>query len=399
VKSYAVGGIRLVRPIKIRRLGHAGINVSSLDKMVDFYTQILGFRLSDTLDVSKIPGLPEHFRSLEDPRAAFMNCGSDHHALILLHKSINQALGQASPGVTVNQISWQVNSLSEVVEGGRYLAEHGLKLQRVGRDSPGSNWHVYFDGPDGHINELFYGIEQIGWSRASKPPQMPVALWGEIVLPQRAESVEVADAVARDINLGAGHQMPAPKSATVPVGGVLLERPFKIVRPGPVRLFVERMDETVGFYRDTLGLTQTEEVEFEGMRCVFFRSGGEHHSLGLYPLALRERLGLSTHSRCMSLGWQVGSYAQLRDAKRYLEERGCKLIDIPAALYPGIDYAVNVLDPEGHCLQLYYYMEQIGWDGKPRPVHQRRVPDSSWPESIDPQSDTFADNAFQGPLD
>jgi catechol 2,3-dioxygenase-like lactoylglutathione lyase family enzyme len=159
------------------------------------------------------------------------------------------------------------------------------------------------------------------------------------------------------------------------------------------------MDETVAFYRDTLGLTQTEEVEFEGMRCVFFRSGGEHHSLGLYPLALRERLGLSGHSRCMSLGWQVGSYAQLRDAKRYFEEQGCKLIDIPAALYPGIDYAVNVLDPEGHCLQLYYYMEQIGWDGKPRPARERRAPESSWPESVDPQSDTFADSAFQGPLD
>jgi hypothetical protein len=60
---------------------------------------------------------------------------------------------------------------------------------------------------------------------------------------------------------------------------------------------------------------------------------------------------------------------------------------------------VNVLDPEGHCVQLYYYMEQIGWDGLPRPAHLRRKPNPNWPESIEPHSDTFADSAFQGPLD
>lgn len=56
----------------------------------------------------------------------------------------------------------------------------------------------------------------------------------------------------------------------------------------------------------------------------------------------------------------------------------------------------GVLDPEGHCVQLYYYMEQIGWDGLPRPAHLRRA---DWPESLEPQSDTFTDTPFQGPLD
>jgi hypothetical protein len=68
-------------------------------------------------------------------------------------------------------------------------------------------------------------------------------------------------------------------------------------------------------------------------------------------------------------------------------------------LHPGIDCTVNVLDPEGHCIQLYYYMEQIGWDGRPRPAHLRRQASQGWPESVDPQSDAYADSAFQGPLD
>ena len=28
---------------------------------------------------------------------------------------------------------------------------------------PGSNWNAYPFDPDGHVNEIFYGIEQIGW--------------------------------------------------------------------------------------------------------------------------------------------------------------------------------------------------------------------------------------------
>jgi hypothetical protein len=101
----------------------------------------------------------------------------------------------------------------------------------------------------------------------------------------------------------------------------------------------------------------------------------------------------------MSLGMQVGTYAQLRDALRFLVDQGCKIIDFPAELHPGIDYTVNVLDPEGHCIQLFYYMEQIGWDGRPRPADLRPKPVSDWPESIVPQSDTFADSPFMGPLD
>ena len=38
------------------------------------------------------------------------------------------------------------------------------------------------------------------------------------------------------------------------------------------------------------------------------------------------------------------------------------IVDLPPELHPGIDYAAHVLDPDGHVLQLYHEMEQIGWD-------------------------------------
>ena len=396
-KSYDVGGVSLPRPFKVRRLGHTGFNISSFEETIDFYTQILGFRITDDLDLRSIPNFPE---DSTDVRSVFLTYGSDHHALVMVPKSFEVVFGAFPPGITVNQITWQVSALSEVVEGEKFAADHGAAVVRTGRDLPGSNWAMYFKAPDGHLNELYYGIEQIGWNRKSKPKAMyDLSFAGAIELPQRPERLELADAVARGIDIDAGYQTPAPQAPTYSVGGVLLERPFKVTRLGPLRFFVDNVDEMTTFYRDILGLTVTEEIVFEGMRCTFLRAGSEHHSLALYPLALRERLGFSTHTQCMSLGLQVGNYTQLRDALRFLREKGCTIVDVPAELYPGIDYAVNVLDPDGQCVQLYYYMEQIGWDGLPRPAHLRRAPDPSWPETVQPHSDTFDDIPFLGPID
>ena len=69
--------------------------------------------------------------------------------------------GGGSGEVTINQITWQTGALEEVVNGAHFFEEQGIGIQRVGRDMPGSNWHVYPLDPDGHINELYYGIEQI----------------------------------------------------------------------------------------------------------------------------------------------------------------------------------------------------------------------------------------------
>jgi hypothetical protein len=120
----------------------------------------------------------------------------------------------------------------------------------------------------------------------------------------------------------------------------------------------------------------------------------------LFPKELRTTLGLRPDTTCMSFGVELGSYAQLRAAVKFLKERGCTLIDsIPPELYPGIDYSAFALDPDGHCIQLYYYMEQVGWDGRVRPASERRkINGEGWPEVLQPLSDTYADQVFQGPL-
>jgi hypothetical protein len=101
----------------------------------------------------------------------------------------------------------------------------------------------------------------------------------------------------------------------------------------------------------------------------------------------------------MAFGLQLANYQQLRNAVRFLSERGVRVTNtVPPDLHPGIDYAAHVFDPDGHCLQLYYYMEQVGWDGRPRPKELRRkVAGGDWPEALDPMSDTFEAEPFLGP--
>jgi catechol 2,3-dioxygenase-like lactoylglutathione lyase family enzyme len=185
--------------------------------------------------------------------------------------------------------------------------------------------------------------------------------------------------------------------ATFDVDGILLPRPFKIARLGPVSLFVEDMAAAEAFYRDIMGFIHTEEVTWEGHRCLFLRANTEHHCLALYPIALRDLLGFSPHTTSMALGLQVANYRQLRDAVKFLRDRGIKIVNVPPELHPGIDYVAHALDPDGHTLQLYYQMEQIGWDGKPRPKGLRPKVKSDWPDTIEPASDAYMGEPYLGP--
>jgi catechol 2,3-dioxygenase-like lactoylglutathione lyase family enzyme len=218
-------------------------------------------------------------------------------------------------------------------------------------------------------------------------------------LPQMSEAAELAEAEAKGIAVLSGHKPQDGLPASYDVAGVMLPRPFKITKIGPVGLFVDDVERAEAFYTERVGFVRSEETIYRGARCVFLRCGAEHHSLGLFPKELRRGLGLNERSTCMSFGVELGSYAQLREAVAFLKSHGVRFVDaIPPELYPGIDYSAFALDPDGHCIQLYYYMEQVGWDGRVRPQSMRRQVARDWPEVLEPLSDTYVDQVFQGPL-
>ena len=61
------------------------------------------------------------------------------------------------------------------------------------------------------------------------------------------------------------------------VGGVLLDRPFKIRRLGHFGLNLTKFEEGVAFYRDLLGF----RVSDTGAAGYFMRYGSDHHALNL----------------------------------------------------------------------------------------------------------------------
>lgn len=401
-ETFDVGGVRLKQPFKIRRLGHIGFNVTNIEETMSFYRDLLGFRISDPLDFSKFHPLRDQFPKDADTRMYFMRHGTDHHSFVLMDQrlaEVNYARDNLPKDITINQLTWQVGSLGEVNRAIDWFAETGVHSNRVGRDMPGSNWMIYPFDPEGHRNELYYGMEQIGWNGVSKPREMHADHFDEKPeLPMIAEFEEVRRAAEKGIDFQSGNADPENLPATYDVDGVMLPRPFKIVRHGPYRMFAHDVVGQTAFYCNTLGFTVTEKIEWNGHSCVFLRCNTEHHSLAIYPIALRAELGLSDHTTTMALGMQVATYRQLNDALAFLAEKGFSVLDIPPGLSPGIDHGAYVQDPSGHVVQFYFAMEQVGWDGKPRPASARNpLPYGQWPDILEGSADSYAGEPYLGP--
>ena len=388
--KYNVGGVSLDRPFKIRRLGHFGFNVADLDAGKRFYFDLLGFFITE-------------------PAGAgwFGRHAGDHHSFALFDKKRHderQYTGPNSkhfrPENDMNQLTWQVQTVKEMAEASKYLRDQGVEIIREGRAGAGSQFHLYVWAPDDQIFELYYGIEQISWNGYARPVAMRHGTPKPPTEPQLPDYELVRADLEKGLDVRDGKRYDDPLPLKYDVDGLLLPRPFKITRVGPLKLFVDDYQTAKRWYERVMGFTLTEEVEWDGERCAFLRCDNEHHSLGLFPKSWRAKLGLSNKTSNMSFGLQLANYEQLRAAVAFLRENGVRVETgiIPPKLHPGIDYAAYAFDPDGHCIELYYYMEQVGWDGRPRPQELRRKVDPNhWPEVLEPLSDTYTGEPFLGP--
>lgn len=385
-EQYNVGGVMFAQPFKAVRLGHLGLWCRN--------TQLSESRLVDALGLWQTDRLVGKEGQL---LGCFTTCNTDHHAMVAINPDTADPERRAyyEAGATLNQISFQVNSLREVNEAHSFFQKHNQKIHRIGRDLPGSNWAVYAYDPDGHRVELFYGMEQIGWQGKSKPSTMYNHLpHVEFTLPEQPEVLEVQQASDKGIDLLSGHGRDSDLPYTYDVGGVLAQRPFKVSAVGPVRIFATDIEASERFYIDMIGLTKSQEVMFDGHRCVFLRSGSEHHSVALIPVALRERLGMPPETLLMSFGLRVQTYQQLKDARQFLLESGLKEVQLPAELNPGIGYALHFMFDDIHCVQLYFEMSHFGADV----CSEEHATRDGWPEHLEGRASSFAAQLRQGPL-
>jgi len=141
-------------PFRIGKLGHVVLNVRDVEGSARFYTEVLGFEISDVYPEEMVPG-----------GMVFLHCNPDHHGIALVGSMKTEA-----PNVELNHIAFEVATLDEVVRAHDHLRRHGVEIDFAGRRRAGCQIAVEFRDPDNHRLEIYWGIDQIGSDGHIRPP-------------------------------------------------------------------------------------------------------------------------------------------------------------------------------------------------------------------------------------
>jgi catechol 2,3-dioxygenase len=140
-------------PFRIQKLGHVVLRVSDLARSVDFYTQVLGFQVSDVYPETMMPG-----------GMVFLRFSADHHGVALVGGMTDRA-GKRE----LDHVAFEVATLDEVFRARRHLRARGVPLVFEGRRRAGVQIAIEFHDPDGHHLEIYWGLDQIGTGGQVRP--------------------------------------------------------------------------------------------------------------------------------------------------------------------------------------------------------------------------------------
>jgi catechol 2,3-dioxygenase len=149
-------GIKRTHP---RRLAHILLFTRDVAKAIEFYTRVLGMRLSDH----------------SGDNIAFLHGihGSDHHMIAFARSS--------APGV--HHLSWDVGSVDEIGVGAMHMLGKGFgKGWGLGRHVLGSNFFHYVRDPWGSHSEYSADIDFVpadcDWKAGDHAPDDSFYAWG-----------------------------------------------------------------------------------------------------------------------------------------------------------------------------------------------------------------------------
>jgi catechol 2,3-dioxygenase-like lactoylglutathione lyase family enzyme len=140
-------------PFRINKIGHVVLNVTDMARSLRFYTEILGFAVSDVYPPDMMPG-----------GMVFMRCNADHHGVALVG-----TLPGKSANVELNHMAFEVSSLDEVLRARDHLRRHGVAIDFEGRRRAGCQIAIEFRDPNGHRLEIYWGLDQIGTDGHVRP--------------------------------------------------------------------------------------------------------------------------------------------------------------------------------------------------------------------------------------
>lgn len=140
-------------PVRIKKLGHIVLQVRDVERSIQFYTEVLNFRVSDR----------------QETGGAFLTGIGDHHTIGLFPSAGASAQTPADDAVKLNHFALQVGSIEELFDIRAYLQERGVKINFQGRRRLGGHTSVEFLDPDGFHVELYCDMDQLGPQQSARP--------------------------------------------------------------------------------------------------------------------------------------------------------------------------------------------------------------------------------------
>ncbi len=143
-------GLDRSRPSKI---SHVVLNSAQTDDQIPFFTDVLGFKLSDSTHMME-----------------FLRCCSDHHSIAIFRNN----------GPSLNHVAYEVPNIDGLMRGTGRLKQNGCDTEwGVGRHGPGNNVFSYFIEPDGFVTEYTTELDLI--DDATHVPQ-DADYWAKVVV-------------------------------------------------------------------------------------------------------------------------------------------------------------------------------------------------------------------------
>ena len=145
--------------------------------------------------------------------------------------------------------------------------------------------------------------------------------------------------------------------------------PFSLNKIGHVVLRVSDLARSTAFYTGVLGFRVSDIYGDDMMPggMVFMRINPDHHGVALVGGAP----GPSDKRELHHMAFEVGTLDEVFRARKHLREAGARIV-FEGRRRAGVQIAVEFLDPDGHNLEIYWGLDQVGSDGVTRPKEEWR---------------------------
>lgn len=193
--------------VRVRKLGHIGITVRDLDRSVDFYTGVLGMRLTERFQYPA----DEVGHGVTVAAGAFVRCNHTHHAISIFQLKDglvpDDAPDGSALGIGLHHIAFELATPGELLAKLREMREAGVPIVNCRKGGPGNQPRFYARDPDGHLLEFYWGIDEVGWDGLAREyePIQEIDLDEfdfEAYLEQREEHARRMQALAADTAAG-----------------------------------------------------------------------------------------------------------------------------------------------------------------------------------------------------